>query len=112
MVSATEARNPVIVGYAEGKPGKLPTEKTGIELSRKGVLLSANYNSKEGTLIRVWEQNGTSGQLTITLPEEMKAKTAIPVDLRGTITGNPIKVTDRKLVFYLNAYAPVSFILN
>lgn len=112
VVSATEARNPVLVGYAEGEPGEMPSEKTGIELSRKGVLLSANYNSKEGTVIRVWEQNGTSGLLTITLPEEMKAKKAIPVDLRGTITGNPIEVLDSKLVFHLNAYAPASFILN
>ncbi len=112
VVSATEARNQVLVGYAEGEPGKLPAEKTGIELSRKGILLSANYNSKKGTIIRVWEQNGTAGQLTITLPEEMKVKTAIPVDLRETITGKPIEVRDSKLVFHLNAYAPVSFILN
>ncbi len=112
VVSATETRNQVLVGYAEGEPGKLPTEKTGIELSRKGILLSANYNSKEGKVIRVWEQNGASGLLTITLPEEMKAKTAIPVDLRGTISGSPIEIVDRKLIFNLNAYAPAEFILQ
>ena len=112
VISATEARNPVIVGYADGKSGKLPAEKVGIELSRKGVLLSANFNSKEGTVIRVWEQTGTSGPLTITLPEGMKVKKAIPVNLRGTITGNPIEIIDRKLVFNLKAYAPEGFILQ
>ena len=112
VISATEARNPVIVGYADGESGKLPAEKVGLELSRKGVLLSANFNSKEGTVIRVWEQTGTSGPLTITLPDGMKVKKAIPVNLRGTITGNPIEIVDRKLVFNLKAYAPEGFILQ
>ncbi len=112
VVSATEARNPVMVGYAEGEPGKLPAEKSGFKLSRKGIFVSANHNNGEGILIRVWEQNGTSGQLTITLPEGMKAKKAIPVDLRGIITGRPIEIVERKLVFNLKAYAPKGFILR
>jgi hypothetical protein len=112
VISATEARNPVLVGYADGKSGKLPAEKVGIELSRKGVLLSANFKSEEGTIIRVWDQTGTLGPLTITLPTGMKVKKAIPVNLRGTITGNPIEIVDRKLVFNLKAYAPEGFILQ
>ncbi len=112
VVSASEARNQVLVAYADGDSGKLPVEKTGIELSRKGVLLSANYNSKEGTIVRVWEQNGTSGLLTITFPEEVKFKKAILVNLRGEKIGNPIDIVDRKLIFNLHAYAPAEFVLQ
>jgi hypothetical protein len=112
VVAATEARNPVLVGCAEGKPGKLPLEKTGIEHSNKGVMLFIENTKEEATILRVWEQTGSSGPLTITFPDEMKIKTAIPVDLRGTITGSPIEVTNNKLVHYVNAYAPLSFILK
>jgi hypothetical protein len=112
VVSATEARNPVLAGYAEGDPGKLPPEKTGIELSRKGVLLSVDNNMTEDIIIHLWEQNGISGQTTVTFPEEMKVKSAIPVDLRGTITSKPTEIVDGKLVVRLNAYAPVSYALK
>jgi hypothetical protein len=112
IINATEARNPVMVGYAEGSAGILPAEQAGIEVSRKGVLVSASHSVNEGTLIRVWEQSGISGQLVITLPGKMNVTKAVPVNLRGVKKAELIEVTSGKLEFILGAYAPATFILR
>jgi hypothetical protein len=65
-----------------------------------------------GTLLRLWEQGGVGGTLTVTLPAGLKAAKAQPVSLRGEKTGQPIPITDGKLTFSLPAYAPASFILQ
>jgi len=48
----------------------------------------------QGTLLRVWEDAGQSGPLTITLPEQMQPGDAQPVDLRGRPLGQPLRVVD------------------
>ncbi|HOW66713.1 MAG TPA: hypothetical protein PK256_15625 [Verrucomicrobiota bacterium] len=65
-----------------------------------------------GTLLRLWEQSGTGGALTVTLPSELKATKAQPANLRGEESGQPIAITDHQLTFHLAAYAPASFILQ
>ena len=55
-------------------------------LSRRGVLVTAYGDDPEGnpgTLLRVWEQSGLSGNLVVTLPHGLKATRATPVNLRG-----------------------------
>ena len=110
---AIEARNPLIAVAAAGPAtgATLPPEQSGIELSRPGILITAFGQNPDGpgTLLRVWEQAGTSGQLIVT---GLAAKTASPVNLRGETTGEPLTITDGKLVFNLTAYAPASFILR
>ena len=69
-------------------------------------------DGNSGTLLRLWEQGGASGPLTVTLPAGLKAAKAQPVNLRGEKTGQPIPITDGKLTFSLPAYAPASFILQ
>ncbi|MEW6203154.1 MAG: hypothetical protein AB1546_14340 [bacterium] len=64
----------------------------------------------QGTLFRVWEQAGTSGELTVTLPG--KFKTATPVNLRGMNMGAPIHITNGRFKFNLPVYAPASFVLQ
>ena len=45
-----------------------------------------------GTVLRVWEQAGKGGTITVTLPKGMKATSARPVNLRGEPAGEPIAI--------------------
>jgi hypothetical protein len=46
------------------------------------------------------------------LPRGVKYTKATPVNLRGEVTGKPIKITDGQLSFMLKKYAPASFVLE
>jgi hypothetical protein len=112
-IKSWEARVPLLTVAATGA-GTLPVTQAGIAVSRPGTLVTAfgaNPDGK-GTILRVWEQTGVSGNLTVTLPVGAKFTTAIPVTLRGEKTGEPVKITDGNLVFQLKAYAPASFVLE
>ena len=112
-IKSWEARVPLLTVAATGA-GTLPATQAGIAVSRPGTLVTAfgaNPDGK-GTILRVWEQTGVSGNLTVTLPVGAKFTTAIPVTLRGEKTGEPVKITDGNLVFQLKAYAPASFVLE
>ena len=66
----------------------------------------------DGTVLRVWEQAGTGGEITVTLPQGMKAAAAQPVNLRGEIAGRPIAIKNGRFSFALCAWAPKSFIIS
>ena len=91
--------------------------ETGIALSRKGIRITAfcpnpdAENGVTGTLVRVWEQAGQSGEVVLTLPAEFKVTKAQPVSLRGEKMGHALKVKRGKLTFNLGPYAPASFVL-
>ena len=114
IVPSWEARLPLLAAAVDGPVGKLPPTQAGLSVSRAGVLVTAFGQNPDGagTLLRLWEQGGTSGPLTVTLPAGLKATQAQPVNLRGEKTGRPIQVADGKLAFDLKAYAPASFLLN
>jgi alpha-mannosidase len=114
VIAATEARYPVLVGNAEGQAGKFPATVTGIEFSRKGIVLVSFISNPDGngSLMRLWEQCGTSGNLIVRFPEGSKFIKATPVNLRGEIEGKPIPVSARKLNLFLKAYSPSSYILE
>jgi len=116
ITPSLEMRYPVHVQSVgvRTEPGKLPTEQQGLSVSRKGVLVTAFGANPdgEGTLLRVWEQAGTSGKVTVDLPEAMKYKTAVPVNLRGEKIAKPMSIKSGKLKFKLGVYAPASFILK
>lgn len=111
---AVEKQVPLQVGLSKLKTGKLPVTQSGISLSRKGVAVSAFGANPdgEGTILRVWEQGGTTGKLEVTLPKDAKYTLAQPVNLRGENKGQPISILDNKLSFNLGAYAPASFLLK
>jgi hypothetical protein len=109
-----EARTACPVAVISGVSGKFPAESSGLSLSRKGVLLTAfgpNPNGT-GTLLRVWEQAGKTGEMAVTFPAGSTFTNATPVDLRGEKCGEPIKLMDHTFSFLLKAYAPGSFILK
>ena len=125
---AWEIRQPAVAAFAAGddlatkntkvtKNGRAGAPCTpiasGVALSRKGVRVTAFCPNPDGagTVLRVWEQAGKSGDITVTLPPGMKAATAQPVNLRGEIAGEPIAVKNGSFTFALGAWAPKSFIL-
>ena len=118
---AMEARVPLRLARSHQPAGHLPVSQAGLTLSRKGVMVTAFGEDPDGdagaqpgpgTLLRLWEQGGSSGPLTVILPAGLKAVNAQPVNLRGEKTGEPVPITGGKLTFNLKAYAPASFILN
>ena len=104
-VRALEARHPLQAAAAEGTGGSLPATQDGLSVSRPGVLVTA----LSPTLLRVWEQAGTAGPLTVS---GLRATSATPVNLRGEPAGDAIPVVDGRLRFSLGAYAPATFRLS
>lgn len=115
IVPALEARYPLLAASADGAAGTLAAEHTGLTVSRRGVVVSAFGADPAGsgrTLLRVWEQAGVSGQLTVTLPAAAAFAKATPVNLRGETCGEPSTLDAGTLSFHLDAYAPASFVLE
>jgi hypothetical protein len=125
VTPALEATTPLLVAEADGNAGNLPTEQSGISVSRKGIQVAAyrrnspdnpvfatNSGASGATLLRLWEQGGNSGSVTVTLPKGSNYTKATPVNLRGEITGKQILVSNGKLTFFLHSYAPASFVLE
>lgn len=112
--SAWEARLPLLTGAADGPKGQLPSRQEGLKVSNKGTLVTAFGDNPDGagTVLRLWEQAGEAGDITITFPEKSKFTKATPVDLRGEVAGKPVPVTHNKLRFPLGAYQPASFLLE
>ena len=113
-VRSWDARLPLLAVPVFGKSGKLPAESTGLELSRKGVLVTAfGQNSDgKGTIIRLWEQAGVSGKVTVKLPKGMNVSKRTPVNLRGEPTGKPERIWFGRFSVNLKAFAPASFVLE
>ncbi|HEY9262856.1 hypothetical protein [Chitinophaga sp.] len=108
-----EARVPLLTGVADGDAGTLPTKNTGVSTSRSGILVTAYGENPdgEGTILRLWEQAGISGNCTVSFPGKHPAKAVQPIDLRGNPIGNRIKVSNNAFTVNLKKYAPASFLL-
>lgn len=108
-----ETRLPLLTGVADGKAENLPTAKTGITISRTGVLVTAYGDNPDGDgiILRLWEQAGISGKCTVNLGKGNNVKAVIPIDLRGNIKDKKIAVSNGVFSFNLGKYAPASFLL-
>lgn len=114
-IKSWEARMPLLANIASGQGTKLPAQKSGISVSRKGVLVTAfgaDPNGEKGTLLRLWEQSGITSMVTVQLPQGLKLTHATPVNLRGEVIGKKIFIKENKFTIQLQKYAPVSWILN
>jgi alpha-mannosidase len=109
---ALEARNPLMAIATRGDGDRLPAEQSGLSVSRPGVLVTAFGANPDGhgTLLRVWEHAGVSGELTVAIPGGFTSAT--PVDLRGEPCGQQRPLAAGQLVFPLAAYAPSSWVLE
>ena len=112
-VKSWEARLPLLAVASAGT-GSGPASQAGLSVSRPGAVVTAFGQNPdgEGTVLRVWEQAGIAGELTVQLPSGSRFHSATPVSLRGEKTGRPIQVVERRLTFRLKAYSPASFILK
>ena len=111
---AWEARSPICAAMFNGPAGKLPVAQTGLELSRRGILVTAfgDNSDGEGTILRLWEQAGQGGSCRVTLPAGLSVKRVRPCDLRGGSIGEPILLRDRQFEVNVPAFAPVSLVLD
>jgi len=114
VTPSLEMRHPVRTASADAPAGKLPSRQSGLHVSRPGVLVTAFGSNPdgEGTLLRLWEQAGVSGELSVRLPGGNNATTATPVNLRGEKTGEALTIHSGTLTFDLGAYSPASFLLT
>lgn len=109
-----EARSPCQAAFFDGPAGKLPPMQSGIELSRKGVLVTAFGPNPDGDgiLLRLWEQAGEDARCRVRLPKKMNVTQAQPCDLRGRAQGEPIPVREHSIEVSLKHFAPLSLILK
>jgi hypothetical protein len=111
-----EARVPLLAMVADGPAGQLPKQQAGLGVSRPAVLVTAFGENPDGpgTLLRLWDQSGITGEAVVRLPGVFKSAT--PVILRGEKAGPPIGIRNRKLVLSseheLRSLAPASFVLE
>lgn len=114
-VQSWEARLPLQAVITDNASGKLPFIQEGLNVSRKGVLvtaLGADPNGNNGILLRIWEQAGISAPVTIKLPRGMNIKYAVPVNLRGEIKGKSLLVKNNTLTVLLRKFEPAGFVLE
>jgi len=92
----------------------LPVSAKGIEISMKGVMVTAFGKNPygDGILLRLWEQAGNSGICTVTLPVAIGGGKAVPVNLRGEVQGNPIVIRGNSFSCNISKYHPNSFIIT
>lgn len=109
-----EARHVLLGAEAGGAAGNLPATQRGLELSRAGVAVSAFGPNPDGdgTLLRLWELAGQSGNVTVKMTPGLSTITVQPVDLRGRPQGQPIAVKDGAFELKLGAFAPASFVIQ
>ena len=111
-VPAWEARLPLLAAAADGPGGSLPDWQTGLLLSRSGVLVTAfgpDPDGNPGTLLRLWDQSGVSGELTVSLPKGCTAVKAQPVNLRGEKVGQSVPIRDGRFQVERSHLCPCQF---
>jgi alpha-mannosidase len=113
ITPSEEFRVPLIADYSPGNNGMIPVSARGIELSMKGVLVTAFGRNPygNGLILRLWEQAGKNGKCIISLPEGLEGKTVIPVNLRGEVMGSPFEIRDNSISVDISAYKPYSFMI-
>lgn len=114
VTPSEETLAPMLTGLCNYKAGQLPPTAGGIELSSRGIAITAFGPNPdgEGTLLRLWELSGTSGQCLVKLPEAVKVKSIQPVDLRGRANGKSISPNEHSFSWEMKSFAPASFILE
>ena len=106
-------RSPLRAVMVNSNGGSLPGAATGVQLSMKGVVLTAFGKNPDGdgTILRLWEQAGNSGPCTVTLPANHPYKTYRLCNLRGEPLSTAVKVSNTFDVD-IKAYQPVSIQLQ
>ncbi len=92
------------------KGGNRPPEATGLELSRRNLLVTS-FGVDPGTrklMLRLWEQAGKDGPCVITLPKGLAVQAVQPCDLRNRPLGDPLAVEAGRLQVDVRHNAPLN----
>ena len=110
VTPAQEARFPLRAACCDGPEGNLPDSQRGIELSRKGVLITAFGPDPDGqgTLLRLWEQSGKAGDCEVRLPAQMHVESIAAIDLRGQPQDEAISTKGDTISLPLRSFAPAT----
>jgi len=111
ITPSLEARCPLQAAWADGPAGRLPALQSGLEVSLHGMAVTAFGANPDGpgTVLRLWELAGRSGDCVVRLPAGMSARTVQPVDLRGRPAGQALELKDGVFTVPVQAFAPASF---
>jgi len=113
ITPSEETRVPLEGVFYDGKAGEKPLAQKGVSLSRKGILVTAFYKSKEGTILRLWEQAGKEGTCVVSLIKGNGFKRAYPCDLRNRVIDDKgVEIVNDSFSIQMNANQPASFILE
>lgn len=113
ITPSEEFRSPLKAVMAYNDGGNLPVTAAGVQLSMKGIEVTAFGNNPdgEGTILRLWEQAGNNGQCVVTLPAGHPYKTARFCNLRGEPLSEEFKIGNT-IDVNVKAYEPVSIQLQ
>jgi hypothetical protein len=113
---ALEARFPLVgkPAPAAAKRGNQPTAATGLQLSRRNVLVTSfGLNSAtQKLMLSLWEQAGEDGPCVISLPKGLNIRSAQLCDLRGRPLGPPFAVEGDCLQVEIRHNAPLNLELK
>ena len=113
ITPSENTRVPLEGVFYEGKAGEHPVTQKGLTVNRKGILVTAFYESKDGTVLRLWEQVGKGGTCDVSLIKESGFKRAYVCNLRNKINDSKgIEIVNGSFSFNINANQPASFILK
>lgn len=112
VTPSEESRTPLFAAYSDKPNGELPAYYEGLKLDRKGIYMTALQKNEDDLLLRLWEQAGMGGEVTITLPESFRYKKAMLCNLRNVKLGKEIKITGQKLRLSIDANAPATLLLT
>ncbi|HEX5153174.1 MAG TPA: glycosyl hydrolase-related protein [Parafilimonas sp.] len=113
ITPSEEFRSPLKTVMAYNDGGSLPVAASGVQLSMKGVVVTAFGNNPDGkgTILRLWEQAGNSGHCIVTLPANHPYKTARFCNLRGEPLSEGFKIKNT-IDVNIKAYEPISIQLQ
>jgi hypothetical protein len=113
ITPSEEFRSPLKVIMAGNNGGGLPLSAAGVQLSMKGVAVTAFGNNPDGkgTILRLWEQSGNNGPCTITLPAGHPFKMAQTCNLRGEFLSKKFAI-NKTIDVNMKAYEPINILLE
>lgn len=114
ITPSSEFSNPLKAVLVDGEKGALPVAAPGVQLTMKGVLVTAFGKNPdgEGTILRLWEQAGHTVTGSVILPEGSPYTTAQVCDLRGEPLAKAVPIRYGRIAVDLKAYRPLSIILK
>ena len=117
ITPSEESRQPLLAVSAENGGGKSPVTLTGVELSRRGVKITAFGPNPDGDgiVLRLWEMAGQSGKCLVPLPKGttgLDLNYAEPIDLRGSVKGPRLPIKNGSFQATLKSFGPSSYALS